>query len=82
MKIEKLIARFLTFPSDFTFRELKKLLKHFGFELYNKGITSGSRIIFVDSKGRDIKLHRPHGSVVDLGALHYVHKRLQEFKLI
>jgi hypothetical protein len=31
MKVEKLIARFLTFPSDFIFRELKKQLKYFGF---------------------------------------------------
>lgn len=37
---EKLIERFKALPSDFTFDELEKLLKCFGYEKSNKGKTS------------------------------------------
>ena len=43
---EKLIERFKTIPSDFTFDELERLLAIFGFEHSNKGKTSGSRVVF------------------------------------
>ena len=56
---EKLLERFSKLPKDFTFDELESLLGRLGFELRNKGNTSGSRVMFV--KG-SIKLciHRPH----------------------
>ncbi len=43
---EKLIKRFKTLPTDFTFEELEKLLNFFGYERSNKGKTSGSRVVF------------------------------------
>ena len=42
---EKLIERFRSLPTDFTFDEMEKLLGYFGYERSNKGKTSGSRVI-------------------------------------
>lgn len=58
-KKEKLIARLLACPKDFSYSEAKTLLQYFGFEEWNKGRTSGSRVEFV--KGQfTILLHKPH----------------------
>ena len=59
---EKLIARFLTMPSDFHFNEVVKLLGYFDFQEVNKGKTSGSRIKFMNPEGVLIMLHKPHPS--------------------
>ncbi len=48
---DKLISRFLTLPSDFTFEELERLLTIFGYAISNKGKTSGSRVVFKDKEG-------------------------------
>jgi hypothetical protein len=60
---EKLIERFKQQPKDFTFDELVKFLSIFGFEISNKGKTSGSRVRF---QNNDLKLiidiHKPHTS--------------------
>lgn len=58
-KKEKLIGRLLSVPKDFTFEEMRTLLEILGFELSNKGKTSGSRVKFC--KGNIIIiLHKPH----------------------
>ena len=57
---EKLLRRLLSMTSDFSFTEAATLLKHFGFEQSNKGKTSGFRVLFVNSDGVVIILHRPH----------------------
>ena len=59
-KAEKLIARFLSQPSDFHYKETVRLLKHIGFEEIKKGKTSGSRIKFKNSDGVPIMLHKTH----------------------
>lgn len=59
-KIEKLITRFLSEPKDFEWAELKKLLISLGYEEYNSGKTSGSRVKFISEKHADISLHKPH----------------------
>jgi hypothetical protein len=41
---EKLIARFLSMPSDFHYDEMVKLLGYFGFVEVKKGKTAGSRV--------------------------------------
>lgn len=56
---EKLIERAKTIPKDFTFNELETLLKGLGYELDNKGKTSGSRVSFCKD-GVVIMLHKPH----------------------
>ena len=60
---DKLIERFKKQPKDFTFDELKNLLSGFGFEMSNKGKTSGSRVRFRNTELRIIiDIHKPHTS--------------------
>lgn len=62
---EKLITRFKALPTDFTFEELDRLLTLLGYNKSNKGKTSGSRLIYKDSEGHPIMIHRPHpGNIV------------------
>ncbi len=64
-KIEKIINKLKDKPKDFTYEELKKLLTNIGFYEYNKGKTSGSRVIFINkNNGTKIELHKPHPSNV------------------
>lgn len=75
---EKLIERFLSMPSDFTFDEIKRLLGFFGYEQANKGKTSGSRVIFKNGNKRPIMLHKPHpGNVVREYAMKQVYEDLK-----
>ena len=75
---EKLVARFLTLPANFTFDELERLLGLYGYTKSNKGHTSGSRVIFKDKEGHPIMLHKPHpGNIVKLYALRQVLEELQ-----
>ncbi len=60
-KIEKLIKKLLSYPKDLTFEELVKILSYLGFEMSNKGKTSGSRVRFVErAKQTQYLLHEPH----------------------
>lgn len=59
-KKEKLIARFLSLPSDFHYNELVYMLGYFGFNEVKKGKTSGSRVKFMNKDGVPIMLHKPH----------------------
>ena len=79
---DKLIERFKSLPNDFTFDELKNLMKHYGFYLQNSGKTSGSRVCFV--KGRaTVKIHRPHpGDIIRRGTLKNIHTYLTNNGLI
>jgi len=53
--------RFLRLPKDFTWDELKSLLRKYGYVQNNKGKTSGSRVSF-EKEDSDINLdlHKPH----------------------
>lgn len=70
-KYEKARQRILLKPKDYTYTEAKYLLSQIGFEEYNKGKTSGSRVKFYrKSDGKVILLHKPHpGDVMNLGAV-------------
>ena len=57
---EKLIRRLQNRPKVFTFDEAKTLLNYFGYNLSNKGKTSGSRIMFVKNGFTPITIHKPH----------------------
>ncbi len=60
-KIEKLVKRLLSNPKDFTFDELAKVLTYYGFEMSNKGKTSGSRVKFLHRERKiPIIIHKPH----------------------
>ena len=58
-KKEKLIQKLNSNPKDFTFEEMQTLLEMLGFELFNKGKTSGSRVKFIRGN-TPIILHKPH----------------------
>ena len=80
---EKLIQRFKTIPSDFTFDELERLLSIYGFERSNKGKTSGSRVVFKNQAGTPIMLHKPHpGNIVKTYTLRQVMDELKNKELI
>jgi hypothetical protein len=55
-KSEKLIARLLSRPKDFTYGELATLLSSLG---YSEVQGAGSRVCF-SKEGHKIKLHKPH----------------------
>lgn len=57
---EKLIARLLSQPKDFTFSEMETLLGYFEYKRNNKGHASGSRVMFINDKYASIMLHKPH----------------------
>ena len=59
-KIEKLIEKLLSRPTDFTWEELIKILAHFGYSELKKGKTGGSRRKFRDDANGLIILHEPH----------------------
>ena len=61
-KKEKLVARFLSYPNDFHYDEMVRLLGYYSFEEVKKGKTSGSRVKFENSEGTVIILHKPHPS--------------------
>ena len=58
-RVEKAKWRLRKVPKDYTFHEAKSLLINLGFEEYNKGKTSGSRVIFIKAN-KKILLHTPH----------------------
>ncbi|MGH6905327.1 MAG: type II toxin-antitoxin system HicA family toxin [Geminicoccaceae bacterium] len=57
---DKLLERFRQQPADFSWDELVRLLRSFGYVLETKGKTSGSRARFVRPSYPPINLHRPH----------------------
>lgn len=74
---DKLVKRFLTMPRDFTFDEMIRLFAAFGFEVDNKGGTSGSRLALINKeRGLSYNMHRPHP---DNAIKMYVMKQVMEF---
>lgn len=62
---DKLVERLKHLPTDFTFDEVERPLTLFGYKKSNKGKTSGSKVMFIDSHNRKILLHKPHpGNIV------------------
>ncbi len=79
-KMDKAKERLRSRPKDYTYSEAKFLLSQMGFEEYNKGKTSGSRVkFFRSSDQRIILLHKPHpGDVMSVGAIRDLADRLEE----
>jgi hypothetical protein len=79
-KLEKAKSRIQIRPKDYTYTEAKYLLGQLGFEEYNKGRTSGSRVKFYrKSDKKIILLHRPHpGDIMSHGAVNDLAKFLEE----
>lgn len=80
---EKLIARFVSLPNDFTWEEMKRLLISLGYSLNNKGKTSGSRLIFKGEGLKPIMLHKPHpGNIIKEYVMKQVYGYLKNEGLI
>lgn len=76
-KKDKLLQRFCRNPKDFTFDEMQNLFKLYGFEINNKGATSGSRVEFHNSeKNLSYIMHKPHPGNIIKG---YVMKQVDTF---
>ena len=79
---DKLKERFLTFPSDFTFDELIRFLRALGYQLGNKGNTSGSRVSFEKDNDK-LYMHKPHpGNIVKVGVLKCLYRLLKQRGLL
>ena len=62
-KHDKAKERLKNEPKDYTFTEAKSLLIKLGYKEYNKGKTSGSRVVFIkimDVGVDKICIHKPH----------------------
>lgn len=57
---EKLIKRLKSKPKDFTFTEAETLLNYLSYTRFDKGKTSGSRVVFVNEEHGSLLLHKPH----------------------
>lgn len=58
---DKLLVRFRSRPKDFTFGELRTLLRRLGYLELTTGKTGGSRVAFHNTDAKHIiRLHRPH----------------------
>lgn len=57
---EKLKARLLSNPKDFTFQEASTLLTQLGYHVIPGGKTGGSRVAFANDKNDYIRIHKPH----------------------
>ena len=81
---EKLIARLLTYPKDFTWDELLVLLSFLGFEEKKKGKTGGSRRKFIHKASLSmINLHEPHPrKILKSYAIEQIINKLNEDKLL
>ncbi len=83
-RIDKLLARLLARPEDFSYDELRHLLFRYGYEEVRPGKTSGSRVGFVNRRTKHIiHLHRPHpGPHVKLYQIEMIIDELKEIGVI
>ena len=57
---EKLIERLKSKSRDFTFEDAETLLGYFDLRRFNKGRSSGSRVIFTGGDHGKFLMHKPH----------------------
>jgi len=78
--IEKLTARFMSKPKDFSWTELVKLLSFFGYE---EMTGSGSRRKFIHNDRQPIILHEPHPKrILKMYQMNHIYNVLKEEQLI
>jgi hypothetical protein len=78
-KAKKLLERFLSKPKDFTYDELTRLLKSFGYQGAKAGTASGSRAAFINMATKHIiRLHKPYrGNILKQYQLNNVEDELK-----
>ena len=82
-KLDKLVARFKTRPSDFTWNELVRLLNGLGYEQSPTGKTSRARRSFCHLWARPVMVRKPHpGSIVKKCQCDDLRRSLKEDGLI
>lgn len=59
VKWKKVQDRLMNKAIDITFDELSTLLIHYGYQMKNKGKTSGSRVLFTNKNLQPILVHKP-----------------------
>lgn len=81
-KQQKLKERFLSNPTDFTYDELKQMLKSFGYTCDESG--NGSRVRFYNEENNQvIKIHKPHpGNIVKSYVIKDVTVKLMEVGIL
>lgn len=63
--IEKLINKLMSHPKDFSYDELKTVLKSFGYVERQRGKTSGSAVEFYNPQIKKVfQMHKPHPSKI------------------
>lgn len=79
-QMDKIKERIRGIPSDFTYDELRKLLNQLGYEEFQKGATSGSRVKFYRKADEAlILIHKPHpGNIMGRSTLRDVVRMLRE----
>ena len=78
--LDKAKKRLRAMPKDYTFSEARQLLSHLGFKEYQKGKTSGSRVLFYRANDKTkILLHKPHpGDVMSMANTRDLCEKLME----
>ena len=81
-QIDKLISRFKSMPNDFTYQELSRLLKYFGY--IEDAERAGSRVAFIHPDNKDIiRLHKPHpGNIIQRYLMKQIESHLKDNDLI
>ena len=60
---DKILQKLLAKSTNFTYDDLKSLLRGLGYSEVKLGKTSGSRVAFINDKTKHlIRLHKPHPS--------------------
>lgn len=80
-KFDKAKERLLSIPSDYTYSEARYLLGKLGFQEYQKGKTSGSRVLFYRAHdNKKVLLHKPHpGDEMSVGSTRALCEQLKEW---
>lgn len=78
-RTEKLIERFKTVPADFTWDELKALMRHLEYDELPSGKTGGSRVKFANDRKEVFAFHKPHpGNIVQKYVIRQILDKLKE----
>ena len=79
-KNQKELERLLSRPTDYTYKELSKLLTGLGYKESNQGKTSGSKVKFINpDTNHKIMIHKPHPSpVLKMYVIDLVIKQLKD----